>query len=79
VTASAYTQRACSATGAEQDDYVYSVRTARDAWSRIDFKNLAAVEVGEALARFELRRDVLKNGRMHAIEPFAAEGEASIA
>ena len=71
VTLSAYTQRPNPATGGVQDDYVYSVRVHRDAWSRIHFEKLEAVDVGEALAAFELRRDALKNGKLRAVEPFA--------
>ena len=40
VTLSAYTQRPNPATGGVQDDYVYSVRVHRDAWSRIHFEKL---------------------------------------
>jgi hypothetical protein len=71
VTISGYTQRANPATGVMQDEYVYSVRATRDAWSRINFNNLAALDVSEALAQFELRRNMTKNGGLQAIEPFA--------
>jgi hypothetical protein len=71
VTGSGFTQRADPATGAVRDDYVLSVRMTREAWSRIDFANLAAVDPAAALARFELRSDCGANGRMGAIEPFA--------
>ncbi len=72
VTLSAYTQRPNPAMGAMQDEYVYSVRASRDVWSRINFNNLGALDVTEALAQFELRRDMGKNGVMKAIEPLVS-------
>ena len=69
---SAYTQRPNPATGSLQDEYVYSVRVKREAWSRIHFEKLEDVDPDQALGAFELRRDPLKNGKLRRIEPFPA-------
>ena len=79
ITLSAYTQRPSPATGAVQDDYVYSVKVQRAAWSRISFQHLAALDVSEALAQFDLRRDMLKGGRLKAIQPFTAPQVVGVA
>lgn len=67
---SGYSQRPNKTTGEISDEYLYSVRVTRDAWSRINFGNLSAIEVTESLSQFELRRSMSKNGRFAAIEPF---------
>lgn len=69
---SAYSQRPDVTTGAISDEYLYSVRITREAWSKINFQNLGALDIVEALGQFELRRDMLKSGRFKAIEPLAA-------
>jgi hypothetical protein len=46
------------------------VRVPRVAWGEIDFSNLSAIDVVEALARFDLRRDVTKTAVFNPIEPF---------
>ncbi len=71
VVLSAYSQRPDKATGAVCDEFLYSVRVARSAWQGIDFANLASIDVVQALARFDLRRDMNKSGAFSAIEPFA--------
>lgn len=58
---STYSQRPDKATGQIQDEYLYSVKIARDEWHSINFENLEQLDVVEALARFELRRDMTKN------------------
>lgn len=67
---SGYSQRPNKTTGEISDEYLYSVRVTREAWSKINFENLSAIEVTESLGQFELRRDMSKNGRFAAIEPF---------
>ena len=71
VVLSAYSQRASKATGAVTDEYLYSVRVPRENWATIDFGNLDAVDVVEALGRFDLRRSLSKSGAFAPIEPFA--------
>ncbi len=68
---SGYTQRADKATGVVQDDYILSVRVPRTEWERIDFTHLERVDPIEALAGFDLRRDMTKTCIMKTIEPFA--------
>jgi hypothetical protein len=71
VTLSAYSQRSQAATGAVADEYLYSVRVTREAWSRINFANLPGVDVVAAFEQFELRRDMLKSGRFRPIAPLS--------
>lgn len=72
VSLSAYTQRPNKATGQISDHYLYSVRVERARWQEINFAALAEIDVVEALARFELRREMTKTGVFRPIEPFAA-------
>ncbi|MCM2375482.1 DUF4236 domain-containing protein [Pseudomonas marginalis] len=68
---SGYSQRPDKATGRITDEYLFSVRVGRGAWSDIDFGRLADIDVVEALARFDLRRQMTKTGIFKAIEPFS--------
>jgi hypothetical protein len=70
VVLSAYSQRPDKASGVVTDEYLYSVRVDREVWQRIEFNNLAVVDVAQALGRFELRRDMTKAGAFRPIEPF---------
>jgi hypothetical protein len=67
---SAFSQRQNAATSQTQDDYLYSVRVERDAWSQIRFGNLQYLDIIESLAQFDLRRNMTKPGVFKAIEPF---------
>jgi len=69
---SAYSQRADPSTAQVRDEYLYSVRVTREQWQRIDFDKLDNLDVVEALARFELRREMTKAGKFKTVEPFAA-------
>lgn len=68
-TVSGYAQRPDKATGDIRDEYLCSVRANRTQWSEINFDNLEAIDVVEALGRFELVRDMSKTGVFKAIEP----------
>lgn len=70
VTLSGYSQRPDKATGRITDEYLFSVRVGRGAWSDIDFGRLTDVDVVEALTRFDLRRQMTKTGVFRPIEPF---------
>lgn len=70
VLCSGFSQRVDAATGKASDNYLLSVRVAREAWSRIDFGNLAQVDPATALAQFDLRSDCTASGRFSAIVPF---------
>jgi hypothetical protein len=78
VTLSAYTQRSSPTNGVMHDDYLYSLRVTRAGWSGINFENLTAVHVSDALGQFELRRNVAKDGRLQAIEPLMKMDRAGI-
>lgn len=69
IVAAGYSQRRDPATAQLKDDYLLSVRVSRDAWSTIDFDHLSDLDVTEALARFDLRRQMLKSGALKAIAP----------
>ncbi len=71
VVLSAYSQRPSSTTGQVADEYLYSVLAQRRDWETINFENLAAIDVVEALSRFDLRRSMSKTGVFKPIEPFA--------
>ena len=71
VVVSGYSQRPNKATGQIADEYLYSVKVSREAWSTLRFDNLPAIEVTDSLSRFELRRDMTKTGRFNSVEPFA--------
>lgn len=72
VVLSGYSQRRSATTGQTNDEYLLSVRVRRDEWSRIDFEQLQAIDVVDALAQFEMRRTMSKTGIFKAVEPIAA-------
>lgn len=72
VVASGYSQRPDKSTGQLVDEYLLSVRVPREAWQKIDFNNLAAINPADALGRFELRSQVTKTGVFSPITPFDA-------
>lgn len=67
---STYSQRPNKTTGQVMDEYLYSLRINRADWMKINFDNLAQIDVVDAMAQFELRRDMTKTGVFKAIEPF---------
>lgn len=70
---SAYSQRPNKATGQVENQYLYSVKVERAAWSRINFENLDSIDIVEALAQFDLRREMSKTGVFKGIAPFLSE------
>lgn len=70
VTLSAYSQRPSKATGQVMNEYLYSVRIGRPDWLKINFDNLAQLDVIEVLEQFDLRRNMTKTGIFKSIEPF---------
>jgi hypothetical protein len=69
VVLSAYSRRSDQSTGHVADEYLYSVRVERDLWSRLAFGNLKGLDIVEALAQFDLRRDMTEAGVFKPIEP----------
>ena len=67
---SGYSQRVSKKTGYVEDEYLYSVRVTREAWERINFDNLEALDVVECFKQFELRRRVTQTGVITPVEPF---------
>lgn len=71
VVVSGYTQRASSATGQLQDEYVVSVRVERTKWQEMDFARLCDIDVVEALGRYDIVRKPERSGKLLAIAPFS--------
>jgi hypothetical protein len=71
VTCAAYTQRADPATGRVRDIYLLSVVASRSEWRAISFANLQALDVIEALERFDLRLAMSADGALEPILPHA--------
>ncbi|MBW2602689.1 MAG: DUF4236 domain-containing protein [Deltaproteobacteria bacterium] len=67
---SGFSQRLNPATGIVSDEYLYSFRTDRSQWCKINFSNLNQVDVVESLGNFELKRKMTKTGIFKPIEPF---------
>lgn len=76
VVLSGFSQRLDAATGQVNDEYLYSVRASRDAFSRIDFDHLDRVDPIEAIGGFEVVRKMTKTGVFSAIEPYG-RGDAA--
>ncbi|MCE0733512.1 DUF4236 domain-containing protein [Halomonas sp. G15] len=66
---SGYRQVVDPATGAERDQYLYSVKVTRAQWEAIRFDRLDQVDPVAALEAFTLRRDMTKTGIFRDIEP----------
>lgn len=75
VVLSAFSQRPDLATGRVGDEYLYSVSAAREDWTHIQFDSLKNLDVVEALARFELRREMTKTGKFKPIAPFEPKSQ----
>ncbi|MCX6096746.1 MAG: DUF4236 domain-containing protein [Candidatus Bipolaricaulota bacterium] len=69
VVCSGYSQRPDPASGKVRDEYLYSVRVAREAWSSISFDNLKAIDPVVCLEQLGIRRKMSKTGILEAIEP----------
>lgn len=66
---SGFSQRISSATGREEEEYLYSARIDRSGWEQIDFNRPDVIDPADALARFELRRDMTRTGVFKPIVP----------
>lgn len=75
VVLSAYSQRPDRATGHVTDEYLYSARVNRVSWSRMNFDNLQNLDVVDALAQFDLKRNMTKTGAFKPIEPFTPNAQ----
>jgi len=69
---SGFSQRRDKSTGHEGDEYLLAAGITRADWERLDFSpaGLRALDVLEALTRFELRRSMSKSGIFKPIQPF---------
>ena len=68
---SAYSQRTDCSNGHVNDDYLYSVRVGREEWSTLHFDALDKVDPCEALARFEIARNMTATGIFRPVQPLA--------
>ncbi|MDK6076442.1 MULTISPECIES: DUF4236 domain-containing protein [Massilia] len=66
---SGYSQRPDSATGQTKEDYLYSVRVDRYQWNEINFSMLSQIDPSEALAAFDLRRNMTATGIFKPVIP----------
>ena len=66
---SGYSQRPDSATGQTKDDYLYSARVNRYQWNEINFAMLNQIDPSEALAAFDLRRNMTTTGIFKPVTP----------
>lgn len=57
-----------------RDEYLISVNVSRADWLQLNFHGLTAVDVVEALARFDCRRNMTSTGIFKPIEPFDSAG-----
>ena len=76
VIASGYVKRANPATGVIEDACLYSVSVPRDEWAQIDFSQLPQINPIDALARFNIKRDMTKKFEFKAVAPIAQPDEA---
>lgn len=67
---SGYSQRVDRASGHISEDYLYSVRIAREQWSTLNFDGLNQIDASDALARFEMRRNMTATGIFRPATPF---------
>lgn len=72
VVLSVYSQRLDSATGIINDDYLYSLKVARQQWNVINLNNIEQIDPIECLSKFEIVRDMSKTGVFKAITPLAS-------
>ena len=66
---SGYRQVVDTATGAQRDQYLFSVKVTRAQWQKIRFDRLDQVDPVAAMEAFTLRRDMTKTGIFRDIEP----------
>lgn len=74
VVASGYSQQLNKATGHTEDEYLLSVRVARDTFAGLNFDGMEAVDPVEAIGSFENRRLMSATAMFKAIEPIGADG-----
>lgn len=70
---SGYRPVADSSDGDASPSYLFSVKVTREQWERLDFDRLEALDPGEAMEAFTLRRDITRTGDFRVIEPFAPD------
>ena len=71
---SGYSQHFHEVIGKITNEYLYSLKVAREVWSKLNFENLSVKGVTESLSQFELRRDMSRSGRFTTIESFVRLG-----
>lgn len=71
VTASGYSRRKNPDPAVTQlrDEYLLSLRVMRHDWETLDFEHLEAIDVTEVLARYDLKQETLRTGRLKSIRP----------
>jgi hypothetical protein len=77
VMASGFSQRADRTTGQVSDEYLFSIRVARSAWSMLNFSRLDALDLPACLGTFDIRRAMTSTGIFKPIQPFASFEDVS--
>lgn len=72
VAASGFSQRASKTTGQVSDEYLFSVRVPRSGWARLDFANLADLDLPSCFGTFDIRRKISVTGVFTPIEPYTS-------
>lgn len=75
ITASGYSQRISKATGHTEDQYLLSVRMARNCWRQLNFSELARIDLMETLATLavDIARKMTKTGIFTPITPLPTD------
>lgn len=73
---SGYSQRLDRATGHINDDYLYSVRIARNGWEKMNFSALDQIDPIHAFTHFELIRNMTQTGVFRPVTPFTLAASA---
>ncbi|MCS5709203.1 VRR-NUC domain-containing protein [Candidatus Berkiella cookevillensis] len=68
---SGYTQRINTATGVSANEYILSVKVTRQQWNKLNLRHVNLISPVDALAQFELVRNMKRNAEMKKIEPIS--------
>lgn len=75
---SAYSQRTDRGSGHVNDDYLYSLRVSREQWRTLRFDALDQIDPAEAMARFDLRRNMSATGVFKPVVPFTLDSLSTL-
>lgn len=70
IAVSGFSQRVDRKSGHVADEYLFSVRVARQQWAALNFARLSDLDLTSCLSAFDLRRNMTATGVFKPIEPF---------